>query len=324
MFGSKAHLSTPRTMGIACALSATLLGLLYLHAASAPTTHLLVNALSLVMGLALFAVIRRSAHGSRAAGGVVLALGVMLLATAIFGVSVEGASRWARVGGVSLQISLIVLPGMLVLFARSGGILATTGIALAALGLGLQPDRAMAGIMAAALAVLALYRQERQVVLALTVAGVSFAVTLLRPDSLPAVPYVDQILYTSFEVHPLAGIAVLGGALLLIVPALAGFWRDPTNMAAHAVFGVTWLGMVVAAALGNYPTPVVGYGGSAILGYALSLSFMPIKARSTATTKARSEDPARTETPGSADLRVRGTPTTFYAAPLPVGSLTVR
>ena len=194
MFGSKTHLSTPRTMGIACALSATLLGLLYLHAAGAPTTHLIVNAWSLAMGLVLFAAIRQSANRSRAAGGVVLALGVILLATAIFGVPVEGASRWVRVGGVSLQISLIVLPGMLVLFARSGGILATTGIALAAIGLGLQPDRAMAGIMAAALAVLALYRQERQVVLALTVAGVGFAVTLLRPDSLPAVPYVDQIL----------------------------------------------------------------------------------------------------------------------------------
>ena len=305
MFGSNAHLSSPRAVGIACAMSATLLGLLYLRAAGAPTSHLIVNALSLVMGLALFAVIPQSTQGSRAADGVVLASGVMLLATALFGVSIEGASRWVRVGGVSLQISLVVLPALLVLFARSSGFLATTGVVLAALGLGLQPDRAMAGIMAAALAVLALYRQERQVVLALTVAGVSFAVTLLRPDSLPAVPYVDQILYTSFEVHPLAGIAVLGGALLLIVPALAGFWMDSTNRAAHAVFGLVWLGMAVAAALGNYPTPVVGYGGSAILGYALSLSFMPVEGRSTAVAKARSQDSTRTDTTGSADLRVR-------------------
>lgn len=275
MFGSKAHLSSPRALGIACALSATLLGLLYLHAAGAPASHLMVNAVSLIMGLALLAVIPQSARGPRAASGVVLASGVILLATALFGVSVEGASRWVRVGSVSLQVSLIVLPGMLVLFARSGGILATTGVILAALGLSLQPDRAMAGIMAATLAVLALYRQERQVVLALTVAGVGFAITLLRPDSLPAVPYVDQILYSSFEVHPSAGIAVVSGALLLTVPALAGFWMDATNRAAHAVFGLAWLGMVVAAALGNYPTPVVGYGGSAILGYALSLSFMP-------------------------------------------------
>jgi hypothetical protein len=31
----------------------------------------------------------------------------------------------------------------------------------------------------------------------------------------------------------------------------------------------------MAAALGNYPTPIVGYGGSAIIGYALSLLALP-------------------------------------------------
>src|SRR4051812_39941515 len=157
MFGSKTHLNSPRAVGIACALSATLLGLLYLQAAGAPTSRVIVNALSLVLGLALFAVIPPSAQETRAAGGGVLAFWVMLLATAMFGVSVEGASRWARVGGVSLQVSLVVLPALLVLFARSRGFLATTGVVLAALALGLQPDRAMAGIMVAALAVLALY-----------------------------------------------------------------------------------------------------------------------------------------------------------------------
>lgn len=305
MAGPKALLGSPRAIGIACALSATLLGLIYLHVADAPTNHSIVNSLTLVMGLGLLAVIPRSAPESRASAGVVVVLGAALLATAMFGVSVEGASRWVRVSGVSLQISLIVLPAMLVLFARAGGIMATAGIALAALGLALQPDRAMAGIMAAALAVLALFRHERQVVLALAAAGVGFVVTLLRPDSLPAVPYVDQILHTSFEVHPLAGIAVWSGALLLIVPALAGSWMDSTNRAAHAVFGASWLGMIVAAALGNYPTPVVGYGGSAILGYALSLSFMPVNARSAAVAQAPSPNTTRTDTTGSVDLRVR-------------------
>src|SRR3954468_11543031 len=156
MLRSKAHLISPRAVGIACALLATLLGLLYLRAAGAPTSHLIVNALSLAMGLALFAVISQSTQDTRVAGGVVLALGIMLLATATLGLSVEGASRWVRVGGVSLQTSLIVLPAMLVVFARSGGFLATTGVVLAAVALALQPDRAMAGVMTAALAGLAL------------------------------------------------------------------------------------------------------------------------------------------------------------------------
>jgi hypothetical protein len=36
---------------------------------------------------------------------------------------------------------------------------------------------------------------------------------------------------------------------------------------------------VLAAALGNYPTPLVGYGGSAVLGYLLSVALLPGGAR---------------------------------------------
>jgi len=233
------------------------LGLLYMSAAGAPSVHLAVNALSLVMGLALFAVISPTGLASRFSGGVLVALGGLLLATALLGVSVEGASRWVRVAGLSLQISLVVLPAMLVAFARGRGLLATIGMILAAVALALQPDRAMAGVLAATLAVLAMYRPDRWVVSTLAVAVTGFATTLVRPDALPAVPYVDQILYTSFQVQPLACLAVGGGALLLVGPAIAGRWKDPGNREVHAVCGAGWLGVVAAAALGNYPTPLV-------------------------------------------------------------------
>lgn len=286
------HLKNPRALGVACASTATALGLLYMSSAGAPSVYLAVNALSLVMGLALFAVIPSTGLAPRRSGGMLVALGCLLLATAVFGVSVEGASRWVRVAGLSLQVSLVVLPAMLVAFARCRGLLSTIGMILAAVALALQPDRAMAGVLAAALAVLAVYRPDRWAVSMLAVAVAGFATTLARPDSLPAVPYVDRILYTAFDVHPLAGLAVAGGALLLIVPAIAGQWTDPRRREVHAVFGTVWLGMVVAAALGNYPTPLVGYGGSAILGYALSLSFMPSRAQSAVVVGARAQGAA--------------------------------
>ena len=40
-----------------------------------------------------------------------------------------------------------------------------------------------------------------------------FAVSLIRSDLLAATPYVDQVLYSSFDVHVLAGSAVLGGSI---------------------------------------------------------------------------------------------------------------
>jgi cell division protein FtsW (lipid II flippase) len=296
---------SPRAVGVACAVAATALGLGYMAAAGAPMTYLAVNALALTMGLAIFAFTRSSSgwmpwfHD-----GVILASGGLLLATALFGVSVEGASRWMRIGGLALQISLIVVPAMLVEFALRRGLVSTLGMILAAVAMAIQPDRAMAGVLAAALAALALHRRDRWVLSSLGVSVAAFAATLLRPDSLPALPYVDQILYTAFDVHPMAGLAVVGGSLLLVVPAVAGYRLDPRNRDLYAVFGAAWLGMVVAAALGNYPTPLVGYGGSAVLGYALSLAFMPRKAPSAATAGERVSGAAAADEERGPDLRI--------------------
>lgn len=297
-------LRNPRAIGIVCASVATGLGLAYMAAAGAPTIHLVVNALALAMGLAIFAIVQLSGRAPRLPGWVAFVLAGSLLATALFGVPVEGASRWIRVGGLTLQLSLIVLPTMLVAFAQRRDFLVTLSVILTAVALALQPDRAMAGVLVSTFAVLGVYRQDRSVVSAIVVALAAFTVTLIRPDSLPAVPYVDQILYTAFQVHAMAGMAVVGGTLLLIVPAIVGQRLDPDNRSVYAVFGAVWLGMVVAAALGNYPTPLVGYGGSAILGYALSLSFMPGKLRSAAVAERRASNVARPERNGDSVLRI--------------------
>ena len=109
----------PRTVGVACAIAATGLGLAYMTAAGAPALYLAINVLALLMGLALYGLLRPHAgEAPLLPGGVTLAFGAVLLATTLFGVSVEGASRWIRIAGVSVQISLVLLPTMLVAFAR--------------------------------------------------------------------------------------------------------------------------------------------------------------------------------------------------------------
>lgn len=272
----KGALKNPRAVGVACAIGAISLGIAYMAAAGAPAHYLGTNAAALIMGLASFGVITRARQqAAHMASGLMVVLGGALLATALFGVSAEGATRWVRVGPLSLQVSLIVLPIMLVLYAQRRDLAATAGIALAALALAVQPDRAMAGVLATSLAALAVARPDRWVFPALLIAVAGFCTALLRPDRLPAVPHVDQILYSAFEVHAAAGIAVLSGAFLLIVPAIIGGLNQASYRESYWVFGTVWLGIVVAAAVGNYPMPLVGYGGSAVLGYLLSLSFLP-------------------------------------------------
>jgi hypothetical protein len=171
---------------------------------------------------------------------------------------------------------------MIVAFARSRGALSVAAMAVAAGALALQPDRAMAGMLAAGLAALAVLRPDRPALAALAASVIGFGVALVRADLLPATPFVDQVLYSSFDVHVLAGSAVLGGSFLLILPAIVGLRWDPADRHIHVVFGTVWLSAVAAAALGNYPTPIVGYGGSAVLGYVLSLMMLPRMARSAA------------------------------------------
>jgi hypothetical protein len=149
-----------------------------------------------------------------------------------------------------------------------------TGMVMAAAALAIMPDRAMAGALMTGLATLSVMRRDRNVSIALATSLAAFIITMVRADTLPASPYVDGVLLGSWDVHLLAGAAVLGGALLLLAPALIGWRGDAGHRAHHVVFGAIWLACLAAAATGRSPTPVVGYGGSAILGYALSLAVL--------------------------------------------------
>jgi len=271
-----ATMRRPRALGIACAIGAVVLGVAYMAIAGAPMRYLGINTGALVIGLTMLALLGRTAAArERWTGGAIIAMAGALLATALLGSEVEGAARWISLGGLAIQPSLILLPVMLVAFCRTRGMLATAGIIAAAVTMALQPDRAMAGMLVLSLAALVVIRRDRHVVVALAASAAGFAATLARADTLPPVPYVDQILYSSFDVHVGAGLAVSGGVVLLLVPAIGGWSRDPNNRATYAAFGAVWFAAIMAAALGNYPTPIVGYGGSAIIGYALSLLALP-------------------------------------------------
>jgi cell division protein FtsW (lipid II flippase) len=285
-------LRRPHLLGALAATGATGLGLAVMAAAGAPNTYLVINTASLVIGLALLAILRRS--GTSPAGPLMLAAAIALLATALFGTTTEGATRWVRIGVVSLQPSLILLPLLVISFVRVRDTAATLAVLIAALALALQPDRAMAGALLAGLAALAVSRRESRVLLALAAAAGAFAVTLARPDTLPAMAFVERVYADAFGYSALAGLALLAGSVLLLLPALA------QDRAAGAVFACLWLALLLAAALGNYPTPLLGYGGSGILGYLLCLAVLPGRERHTGGAKLPATTDRRAEPGGEA------------------------
>lgn len=265
-------LDQPRMLGLVCAAFAVGLGIVYLAAAGAPARYLVINLAAFVVGVAIWLGLGPRVI-SRWNGGVVLALTAPLMATALFGVAVDGASRWVTVGPLSVQVSLIVLPAIVVLYARSTDAIGTAGILTTVFALAAQPDRAMAGVLVAGIGAIVVSQRSQLSALALIGAVIGFGVTMLRPDALPAVPFVDRILYTAFDVHMLAGFAVVAGCFILLTPTLGAVWRVPERPVLFA-FGASWAALIAAAAIGNYPTPLVGYGGSAVLGYLLSVALL--------------------------------------------------
>lgn len=299
----------PRLLGLICGAAAVAIGMAFMKAGGAPPSYLLVNFAALVLGATAWLALGRTAGSSLAgAGPAVLAMSVPLLLTAWFGISADGASRWVKVGPLALQVSLILLPVMIVLYARRPDRTGTVGMAAAALALAVQPDRAMAGALAVALAALALRSRGRLEILASAASALAFGWTLLTPDSLAASPFVDRILYTAFDLHLLAGAAVLIGAAGLVAPAAIALAKGEGGGPALLAFAGCWSAVVAAAALGNHPTPLVGYGGSAVLGYLLSVALLPGAARA-ALVEAGTSRPAAESDPDPARPELRAAST---------------
>jgi phage shock protein PspC (stress-responsive transcriptional regulator) len=277
-------LEHPKGTIIKCGIAATLCGVLYMALAGAPPVLPAKNLAALIIGLALvFAITSIARRVKIEPGPVALLLGLALMATNLVGMTVNGATRWVSIGGFGVQPSLILMPALILCFIRAPQRLGGLGVGITAVALAPQPDRGMAGVLCAALLA---YCAVRPTLVSLSVAAVAllgFTATIIQPDVQGVSPYVDQIFYSSFEAGPAAGLAVMLGTLILLLPAWLGWRSGGENRINHAIFGAIWISVIAAAALGNYPTPLVGYGASSILGYLIAALAMPPRMASIAT-----------------------------------------
>jgi cell division protein FtsW (lipid II flippase) len=286
-------LARPRLGAILCGATATSLGLAWMAAAEAPARFLAVNAAAFAIGLMLLPALDSLLGGrSRLRGIALLAMAGIVCATAFIGTPVEGAARWLSIGSLVIQPGMMVLPLLICAQAQRPDRASTGALLLTLAATALQPDRALAGMALAGIAAIALAKPRPTTLWLLGAAGGAFAVTVIRPDRQGAMPYVDQILSTAFDVHPLAGAAVWVGSAILLLPACAAFRAGTETRAIACAFAAVWAAAVLAALLGNYPTPLVGYSGSAVLGYVLSLSQFPPRGASRMSDESQAESRA--------------------------------
>ena len=260
-----------RNIFFLAAAAAVLCGLLFMNLTGAPPRLLLINLVALGVGIALVSIAKLIPPlDHRARSTALLAIPAALLATALLGVSSQGASRWVLLGGLSLQPSLILVPVLLLAHVSRPSRHSAAAVALAALAMALQPDRSVAAAIAAVTLADAALRRSRGAWAAAFIPLAAFGAAMLQPDRLPAVPFVDAILWTA---DPLAATAVWIGTVLLFVP-VAALWRAGEHASA-AAFAALWATLVISAGVAFYPTPLVGYGASGIIGYLLAALAVP-------------------------------------------------
>lgn len=265
---------------IAQAVVTAVVGLFAIRLAGAPTSALIVQSAALLLGALIAAGLafsrwRPGPKGAATLIGVALALVFATLGDA----GSEGVHRWIAVGPVVLQPASIVLPFVVwaVAVARTnwwGG--ALTGAF--ALVLGIQPDAASATALLFALSALAFARRRvtapDATALVMAMAATVWAWT--RVDPLPAVSYVEQVVPAAFAANPAVSIAAGVGLVLLPLPFVlkamaAGSQARTEDFAVALALSGVWTGLVVCNLFGNYPSPVVGYGASLVVGWLASL-----------------------------------------------------
>lgn len=268
-----------RELALACAIMATGLGLIFLWVTGAPGPYLIQNLTALIAGLIIVAPFRRLDPVTAPFVGVVaLAIGTILLLTAIFGDEASDGRRWLSLGPMVIQPSLIGLPFLLVAFARSRDSMTTAGLILAAIALAMQPDQGMAASMVAALGLIALMAPDRRALMSLAVAALCFVAAVMWPVPKHTTSVMDGLLGAGTSTNLIAVLAALFGIVVLLLPTVFGFRRGQKIPLPYSVFGTTWLALILAPLLAEDFIPVVAYGGSAIVGYVWSILALPAEA----------------------------------------------
>lgn len=252
------------------AAAAVAIGCLLLTMLGAPQRMPLVNFAALLVGVAAALLVRalgRAPAGVRDA--LVLAAALAIPAVALLGAEADGVARWIVIAGLTLQPALILVPLVAIGFAGRPGPARIAAVGVAALGCALQPDLGAAAMLAAAVVAAALVIRAPAAGAGALLALAGVAAAAMRPVGLPPVPFVEQVVPAAFAAGAIPAALALIGMAMLFVPVLL---RRTAPAGVVAAFAGAWLGALLAALLGPYPTPVIGFGGSAILGYLLSVA----------------------------------------------------
>jgi cell division protein FtsW (lipid II flippase) len=242
---------------------------LLLVVVDAPARMPLMNIAALAIALTVLMCARMfpPAALDRLSGPALIAAAMAIPATAVFGASADGVARWMIVGGITIQPSMIVVPLMVLALAEQSDLARNAAVLITAIGLVLQPDPAAAAMLTAGVGAQLFGRAAGARSIAMFSGCVAaYLLALTHSVPLPPAPFVETMLSDALRIGGLASFVMFAGLGLMFAPAVVSRASPQRRFAFVAV----WSTALLSSLMGAYPTPVLGFGGSAILGFMLS------------------------------------------------------
>lgn len=209
---------------------------------------------------------------------------VVLLGLTFMDEGMEGVHRWLLIGGVRLNIAMILLPSILILLwellqenkkSYQYPILLSSLLSLVVIViLFCQPDASSVTGFAIPASIILICKLNNKS-LKFVVAIVSFGAIVLawmNLDHLPPIEYVEQIMV---RLERKGSFWLIAGYLSLLLQLLPFFIvsDNQINFISKCI-GIYFLLIILSTWFGNFPVPLIGYGVSPIMGYILSVTML--------------------------------------------------
>lgn len=276
----KNHLKATSTLFFLGPILATIMGLIAVRYFEIPSDVFFTNAIGIIVGIPLAMLIIFKWKKRIKKELLIAAFScIALLSICFFFPGINMVYRWIQLGSIDINVSMIVLP--LVLYCINQLlrehfvsyaliILCVTGLILS-----MQPDAGQASAFGiAALVLFAMNKIPWSIRLgALVVVALVGFLGWNRVDLLEPVDQVQDVLVMIYDFGPIGYF----GLFIVLSAAFYPFaWFALKGERVLSIAFILYLIVqLIVTELGNYPVPLLGAGGSAIIGWYLMLGLAP-------------------------------------------------
>ncbi len=207
-------------------------------------------------------------------------LALVVICASLFAPGIDSVHRWISLGPhFRLNVSMAFVPILLFTSIYSHQIWTPVGMGCLSLIYVLQPDAGQATAFASAAIIILSFDRSKWVSLRIGASLIFIVLTIIawtRPDPLPQIPHVEQIVRLAYSQGPLTITAVLFAIALLMSPfvwILLNSTSPPEK--AFARSSLCWFSVsYLVTELGNFPVPVIGAGAAPVLGWCICMIFL--------------------------------------------------